>query len=251
MHRRGRRSWPEHHRAFSTSTKRSHATDRRSGTASPARPSSSSPTSPTPPPSPSASATPPSARKPARSTTRCAAPSASNGGTVIDAKTLGDGVLATFPAASQAIAAALHAAKPQPRRTGLPLHVGLHAGDVIREVRQRLRRRREHRRPHQRPRRRPARCSSRAPSRDLARTSAGVTFEDRGEHALKGIAEPQRVFAVRKDASDGTRRSATARARDGVRIAYAITVTDRRCSTSRASIAPWRRLSRSPSPERT
>ena len=33
--------------------------------------------------------------------------------------------------------------------------------------------------------------------RGLARTSAGVTFEDRGEHALKGIAEPQRVFAVR------------------------------------------------------
>jgi adenylate cyclase len=33
---------------------------------------------------------------------------------------------------------------------------------------------------------------------DLARTSAGVTFDDRGEHALKGIAEPQRVFAVRK-----------------------------------------------------
>ncbi len=27
-----------------------------------------------------------------------------------------------------------------------------------------------------------------------------VMFEDRGEHALKGIAEPQRVFAVRKDA---------------------------------------------------
>ena len=33
--------------------------------------------------------------------------------------------------------------------------------------------------------------------RDLARTSAGVTFEDRGEHALKGIDDdPQRVFAV-------------------------------------------------------
>ena len=32
--------------------------------------------------------------------------------------------------------------------------------------------------------------------RSLARTSAGVTFEDRGEHALKGIAEPQHVFAV-------------------------------------------------------
>ena len=37
---------------------------------------------------------------------------------------------------------------------------------------------------------------------DLARTSAGVTFEDRGEHALKGIAEPQRVFAVRTSEGD-------------------------------------------------
>jgi class 3 adenylate cyclase len=34
--------------------------------------------------------------------------------------------------------------------------------------------------------------------RNLARTSAGVTFEDRGEHALKGVADPQRVYAVRK-----------------------------------------------------
>ena len=33
--------------------------------------------------------------------------------------------------------------------------------------------------------------------RALARTSAAVTFEDRGEHALKGVADPQRVFAVR------------------------------------------------------
>jgi class 3 adenylate cyclase len=32
--------------------------------------------------------------------------------------------------------------------------------------------------------------------RALARTSASVTFEDRGEHALKGIDDPQRVFAV-------------------------------------------------------
>ena len=32
---------------------------------------------------------------------------------------------------------------------------------------------------------------------DLARTSAGVTFEDRGEHALKGVGEPVRVFGVR------------------------------------------------------
>jgi hypothetical protein len=33
--------------------------------------------------------------------------------------------------------------------------------------------------------------------RALARTSASVTFEDRGEHALKGVGEPQRVYAVR------------------------------------------------------
>ena len=32
--------------------------------------------------------------------------------------------------------------------------------------------------------------------RELARTSAGVTFEDRGEHTLKGIADLVRVFAV-------------------------------------------------------
>jgi class 3 adenylate cyclase len=118
-----------------------------------------------------------------------------NGGAVIDAKTLGDGILATFPAASQAIAAAL-ACKAAGDAQDLPLHVGLHAGDVIHEsdnvfggavnI--------------------AARISALAPpgvvfvSRtvaDLARTSAGVAFEDRGEHALKGIAEPQRVFAVR------------------------------------------------------
>jgi class 3 adenylate cyclase len=33
---------------------------------------------------------------------------------------------------------------------------------------------------------------------DLARTSASVSFEDRGEHALKGIADAVRVYAVRK-----------------------------------------------------
>jgi class 3 adenylate cyclase len=117
------------------------------------------------------------------------------GGAVIDAKTLGDGILATFPAASQAIAAAL-ACGAAGDTHGLPLHLGLHAGDVIREsdnvfggvvnI--------------------AARISALAPPgevlvsatvRDLGRTSAGVTFEDRGEHALKGIVEPQRVFAVK------------------------------------------------------
>ena len=34
--------------------------------------------------------------------------------------------------------------------------------------------------------------------RVLARTSAGVMFEERGEQSLKGISERQRVFAVRR-----------------------------------------------------
>ena len=124
------------------------------------------------------------------------------GGTTIDAKTLGDGVLATFPAASQAIDAALRCSTAG-ADGGLPLHLGLHAGDVTREVdadgrnnvfggavnlASRI-------------------SGLSAPGQvlvsrtvaDIARTSAGVVFEDRGEHALKGVAEPQRVYAVRKD----------------------------------------------------
>jgi adenylate cyclase len=34
--------------------------------------------------------------------------------------------------------------------------------------------------------------------RSLARTSAGVTFEDRGEQTLEGVGEPVRVWAVRE-----------------------------------------------------
>jgi adenylate cyclase len=32
--------------------------------------------------------------------------------------------------------------------------------------------------------------------RTLARTSAGVTFEDKGDHMLKGVSEPVRIWAV-------------------------------------------------------
>ena len=34
--------------------------------------------------------------------------------------------------------------------------------------------------------------------RGLARTSADVALDDRGEHTLKGVGEPQRLFAVRE-----------------------------------------------------
>jgi len=117
------------------------------------------------------------------------------GGAAIDGKLLGDGVLATFPSAAQAIdgarrCLALSAASE------LGLHIGLHAGDVIREdnnvyggavnIASRI-------------------CGLSAPGeilvsdvvRGMARSSAGVEFEDRGEREMKGVGEPVRVYAVR------------------------------------------------------
>jgi class 3 adenylate cyclase/pimeloyl-ACP methyl ester carboxylesterase len=120
------------------------------------------------------------------------------GGTPVEGKLLGDGVLATFPSAAQAIDAArrCHALSGA---SELPLHLGIHAGDVIREqnnvyggavnIASRI-------------------CALSVPGeilvsdvvRGMARSSAGVEFEDRGEQEMKGVGEPVRVFAVREDA---------------------------------------------------
>ena len=121
-------------------------------------------------------------------------------GTPVEGKVLGDGVLAVFTSARQAIECALRCdAASEP--LGLRLHLGIHAGDVIREddpdgranvyggavnIAARI-------------------AGASAPGevlvsdtvRGLARTSAGVTFEERGERTLKGIADPQHLFAVR------------------------------------------------------
>jgi len=115
-------------------------------------------------------------------------------GTPIEGKLLGDGVLAVFTSARQAIEATLACARSGDDG-GLPLHLGLHAGDVIREdnnvyggavnIASRI-------------------SGLSAPGevlvsdivRGLARTSAGVRFEDRGEQALKGVGEAVRVWAV-------------------------------------------------------
>ena len=116
------------------------------------------------------------------------------GGTPVEGELIGDGVLAVFTSARQAIEAALACGRTGDEM-GLPLHLGLHAGDVIREddnvfggavnIASRI-------------------SGLSAPGevlvsdtvRSLARTSAGVTFEDRGEHSLKGIADPVRVYRV-------------------------------------------------------
>jgi class 3 adenylate cyclase len=115
-------------------------------------------------------------------------------GTAIEGKLLGDGVLAVFPGARQAIEAALACGRAGDDG-GLPLHLGLHAGDVIREegnvyggavnIAARI-------------------SGLSAPGevlvsetvRSLARTSAGVRFEDRGERGLKGVGEAVQVWAV-------------------------------------------------------
>jgi class 3 adenylate cyclase len=116
-------------------------------------------------------------------------------GTAIEGKLLGDGVLAVFSLASGAIECALRCGCAGDE-AGLPLHLGIHAGDIIREennvyggavnIAARI-------------------AAASAPGellvsdtvRSLARTSARVDFEDRGEHALKGVADPQRLFVVR------------------------------------------------------
>jgi len=116
------------------------------------------------------------------------------GGTPVEGKLLGDGVLAVFTSARQAIEAALKCGAAGDDG-GLPLHLGLHAGDVIEEdgnvfggavnIAARI----------------AAESAAgellvSATVRDLARTSAGVTFEDAGERTLKGVGEPVRIWAV-------------------------------------------------------
>ncbi len=116
------------------------------------------------------------------------------GGTPIDGKVLGDGVMAAFSSAREAIAVALRCVEIS-AESELGLHIGLHAGDVIHEpgnvyggtvnIASRI-------------------CGLSAPGevlvsdvvRGMARSSAGVTFIDRGDHDMKGVGEPVRLFAV-------------------------------------------------------
>jgi class 3 adenylate cyclase len=115
-------------------------------------------------------------------------------GTPIEGKLLGDGVLATFASARQAIEAALTCGRAGDDG-GLPLHLGLHAGDVIREENN----------VYGGAVNIASRISGLSAAgevlvsqtvRDLARTSAGVTFEDRGDQELKGVGEAVRVWTV-------------------------------------------------------
>ncbi len=115
-------------------------------------------------------------------------------GTPVEGKLLGDGVLAVFTSAKSAIEAAMRFGRAA-EAVGLGLHVGIHAGDVIEEdgnvfggavnIAARV-------------------AAESAPGevlvsqtvRDLARTSAGVSFEDAGERTLKGVSDAVRIWRV-------------------------------------------------------
>jgi class 3 adenylate cyclase len=116
------------------------------------------------------------------------------GGVPVEGTILGDGVLAVFTSAKQAIDCALRC-NAAAEAHGLSLHIGLHAGDVIRDgnnvyggavnLASRIK-------------------DASAPGqilvsdvvRGLARTSAGVGFADAGERALKGIAGEVRLYEL-------------------------------------------------------
>ena len=121
------------------------------------------------------------------------------GGRPVEGKLLGDGVMATFMSARQAIDGAQRCLATADG-TGLALHLGIHAGDVIHEgdnvfggavnIASRI-------------------SALSAPGeilvsdvvRGMARSSAGVVFEDRGEQEMKGVGEPVRVYAVRMESA--------------------------------------------------
>jgi class 3 adenylate cyclase/pimeloyl-ACP methyl ester carboxylesterase len=117
-------------------------------------------------------------------------------GRPVEGRLLGDGILAVFGSARRGVEAAL-SCRDAGDEIGLPLHVGMHAGDVVNEegnvfggavnLAARVAALAA-----------PAEVLVSQTVRDLARTSATVTFEDRDQHHLKGVEEPQRVFAVRR-----------------------------------------------------
>jgi class 3 adenylate cyclase len=119
-----------------------------------------------------------------------------HGGRPIPGVNLGDGIVALFDSVLDAAAAAPRAIEAA-ARSGLQIHVGLHHGELLEENDQvygasvnlaaRI-------------------CSVSGPDEILvseqvrqilpASTAPRVGFVDRGEHTLKGVARPQRLFAL-------------------------------------------------------
>jgi class 3 adenylate cyclase len=119
---------------------------------------------------------------------------AAHGGAIVEGINLGDGFIGLFPTAEGAIAAAQQCAR-EAGSTGLHLHLALHAGEIVVDGR----------RIYGSPINLAARlCGLTGPDEvlvsDVIRARAegvpGVGFVDRGEHSLKGFADPQRLYAL-------------------------------------------------------
>jgi class 3 adenylate cyclase len=117
-----------------------------------------------------------------------------NVGEPVEGRLLGDGVLAVFGSARDAIRGAIEC-REAGEMAGLQLHVGIHAGDVIRDDRT----------IHGGAVCIAARISEICPPGDvlvsdtvrgLSRTSTEVEFVDCGEHALKGVGEPLKLWSI-------------------------------------------------------
>jgi len=117
-----------------------------------------------------------------------------NGGTIVTGISLGDGFIGLFPSIAQAVVAAQRCTTDVPP-TGLHLHIGLHQGELIVDgdriygpavnMAARV-------------------CALSGPDEILVSGAIRLALDgrddvhlvDRGEHELKGIAAPQRVFAL-------------------------------------------------------
>jgi adenylate cyclase len=117
------------------------------------------------------------------------------GGRPIEGKLLGDGLMAVFASAREAIECGLRC-RDTSEASELRLHLGIHAGDVIDEgdnvyggavnIASRVAGASE-----------PGDVLVSDTVRGLARTSAEVSFLDRGERELKGVSDPVRLYEVR------------------------------------------------------
>jgi adenylate cyclase len=121
---------------------------------------------------------------------------AGHGGVVQPGINLGDGVVATFATADEAVRAGIDAIDSG-RDSPLRLHVGVHQGMVLRE----------HGRVYGKAVNLASRISERsAPDEVLvsesirnslgANDDSGIAFVDRGRQRLKGVTTPQRLFAA-------------------------------------------------------
>jgi class 3 adenylate cyclase/DNA-binding CsgD family transcriptional regulator len=112
-----------------------------------------------------------------------------------EANTTGDGFVATFDGPGRAIRCAL-AVRDRADELGLRIRAGVHSGEVDRSgtavqgiavnVAARIA-----------ALARPAEVFVSATARELA-AGSGLAFDDRGEHELKGVSEPRRLYAARE-----------------------------------------------------